>query len=100
MGALDALGGCSGCTGWALWVPWVGALGAVGAGWVPWVGVLGAGWALGGHSLSPLTAHPQLVILAGPFQLGISDDEPGLLACPQPREMLGRFHPGGSRFPG
>lgn len=28
-------------------------------------------------------AHPQLVVLAGPFQLGIFYDEPGLLACPR-----------------
>lgn len=77
--------------GGAGWVPWVGA-GRVS--WVPWMG------APGGLSLSPLPAHPQLLILSGPLRFGIFDARPGLPACPQPREVLGSFHPAGSRFPG
>lgn len=46
-------------------------------GGVPW------GGALGGCSLSPIAAHPQPVILAGPVQLGTFYDEQGLLACPR-----------------
>lgn len=72
---------------------WVGAPGGYSE-WVPWVG------ALGGCSLSPLPAQPQPVIPAGPLHLGVFDAQPGLPACPQPREVLGRFHPHGSRSPG